>query len=58
VLWLVDTEGKSDLAMPVEPTPPPLIPNKLMSLGDLLAFLQEQAKSKLEAYHGDEKLGG
>ena len=57
-LWLVDKEGKSDLAMPVEPTPPPLIPNKLMPLGDLLAFLQEQAKSKLEAYHGDEKLGG
>jgi hypothetical protein len=54
----VDKEGKSDLTMPVEPTPPPLIPNKLMPLGDILAFLQEQAKSKLEAYHGDEKLGG
>lgn len=57
-LWLVDKEGKADLAMPVEPTPPPLTPNKLMALGDLLAFLQEQAKSKLEVYRGDEKLGG
>jgi hypothetical protein len=57
-LWLVDKEGKADLAIPVEPTPSSLTPNKLMPLGDLLAFMQEQAKSKLEAYHGDEKLGG
>lgn len=57
-LWLVDKEGKADLAIPVEPTPSPLTPNKLMPLGDLLAFLKDQAKSKLEAYHGDEKLGG
>jgi hypothetical protein len=57
-LWLVDKEGKADLAIPVEPNPSSLTPNKLMPLEDLLAFLQEQAKSKLEAYHGDEKLGG
>jgi hypothetical protein len=57
-LWLVDKEGKADLAMPIEPAPAFLTPNKLMPLEDLLAVVQEKAKSKLESYHGDDTLGG
>lgn len=57
-LWLVDKESRADLAMPTEPAPAPLVPNKLMPLENLLEFLQEQAKSKLESYHGDDTLGG
>lgn len=57
-LWLVDKTDKADLVMPIEPAPTFLTPNKLMPLEDLLAVLQEKAKSKLESYHDDDTLGG
>jgi hypothetical protein len=57
-LWLVDKSGKADLAIPVEPTPPPLVANKLMPFADLLAILQEKAKSISAAEMEDEALGG
>lgn len=57
-LWLVDRSGKSDFVMPVEPAPPPLVPNKLMPFNDLLALLQEKAKSYSAAQREDPKLGG
>jgi hypothetical protein len=38
-LWLVDKTDKADLAMPIEPAPEFLTPNKLMPLENLLTIL-------------------
>lgn len=56
-LWLVDKEGKKDFAMPIEPSPAPFTPDKLIPLQDFLSVLQEKAKSALESYRGEETLG-
>lgn len=55
-LWLVNKSGGPDYAVPVEPVPPPLVPNKLIPFEDLLELLQEKAKSS--AAQRDDTLGG
>ncbi len=37
-LWLADKEGKADFAMPIEPTPALLTPNKLIPLKEFSLF--------------------
>jgi len=58
VLWLADKEDKVDYAVPIEPTPAYLTPNKIISLNDLLMILQGKAKSAFEAYRGKKGLVG
>lgn len=57
-LWLVDKSGKFDYAMPIEPSPPPLVPNKIIPFKDLLAFLQEKANLVPAAERDDDTIGG
>jgi hypothetical protein len=57
-LWLVDTTGKADLALPVAPVPPPLVPDRVIPFSDLLAVLQEKAKAIPAAQRDDDTLGG
>jgi hypothetical protein len=57
-LWLTDKEGKVDFAVPIEPTPAPLTPNKLITLKELLSIVQDKAKSALASYQDKEALGG
>jgi hypothetical protein len=57
-LWLVDKTGKSDMALPIAPTPPPLVPNRLIPFSDLLAFLQEKARAIPAAQLTDDTIGG
>lgn len=57
-LWLVDKKDNSNFAVPIEPTPASLIPNKLILLEDLLTILQDKAKSALAFYqNGDTRVG-
>jgi hypothetical protein len=56
-LWLVDTTGGRDLAVPLDPAPPPLIANKLISAKELLLVLQEAAKAALAARPAGEPIG-
>jgi len=57
-LWLVNKSGGPDYAVPVEPAPAPLVPNKLLPFNDLLTLLQEKAKSHSAAQRDEDKVGG
>ncbi|MCW3994879.1 MAG: hypothetical protein NWE98_01860 [Candidatus Bathyarchaeota archaeon] len=56
-LWLVDETKKNDLIIPLEPAPAPFVANKVITLKELLATLQRQAKATLTAQQ-NETLGG
>ncbi len=56
-LWLKDDTGNDDLIMPIEPTPPPLVPNKEMSVKEFLEVVGKQAEELLAHYTSDE-MGG
>jgi hypothetical protein len=55
-LWLVDSAGKRDLAVPLEPTALPLVANKVIPLSEFMATVQKLAK--VRAQKTDEALGG
>jgi hypothetical protein len=57
-LWLVDAAGKRDLAVPLEPTAPPLVANKVIPLNELMTIAQKLAKASLSAQQPDQALGG
>lgn len=56
-LWLVDQDKKTDYAVPVEPSPPPLVANKLIPFADLMEVLNKKARSISAAERDDEALG-
>lgn len=56
-LWLVDLTGDEDLAIAIEPTPPPFAPNKLITAKDLITKLQKLAKDATAA-KPDKTMGG
>jgi len=56
-LWLVDLVGGKDLAMVIEPTPPVFVPNKLITVEELMVKLQKLAKETLAAQPED-TMGG
>lgn len=47
-LWLVDAAGKRDLAVPLEPTVPPLVANKVIPLDEFLTTAQKLAKARAQ----------
>jgi len=57
-LWLVDAAGKRDLAVPLEPTAPPLVANKVIPLNELMTIAQKLAKASLSSQQPDQALGG
>jgi len=56
-LWLKDDDGNEDIIMPIEPTPPPLVANKEMSVEEFLEVVGKQAEELLALYTSDE-MGG
>jgi hypothetical protein len=57
-LWLVDSAGKRDLAVPIEPNVPPLVANKVIPLTEMMTIVQKLAKVSLSAQKPDQALGG
>ncbi|HEY9246767.1 MAG TPA: hypothetical protein VIO11_07980 [Candidatus Methanoperedens sp.] len=57
-LWLVDTKGGHDMAVPIAPVALPLQPDKPVPVEKLLAVLQNAARAKLSAPQADEPVGG
>ncbi len=57
-LWLVDTKGRHDIAIPIAPVAPPLEPDKPIPIEKLLVVLRNAAKAKLSAQKADEPIGG
>lgn len=47
-LWLVDVIRDRDMAIPISPTPPSLIPNKPIPANELLSVLRKAAKLALK----------
>lgn len=56
-LWLKDDEGDEDIIMPIEPTPPPLVANREMSVEEFLEVVGKQAEELLALYTSDD-MGG
>jgi len=57
-LWLVDTKGGEDMAIPIAPVALPLEPDKPIPVETLLVVLRKAAKSTLATQKADEAIGG